>query len=302
MAITFNFDTLQIHRLLRKNSVDAAIRILRVGLIVLAALLVLLLIQHIVGSFLDTSSSLSKLKENLAALSSKQGDVKKPAKVTRDYSIIASNKIFGELGTQVITQATAAPKPVTQLSLQLIGTFVTEGQSPYAIIEDTKKKTQDVFMVKESIFGEAKLVSIHSDRVEIDRNGTIEILRLDDTPEDTVEMKGGVASVGENQFVVEESELDKALENLPLLLTQARAVPYFKEGRSIGLRMFAIRSASLFEKIGLRNGDVLKSVNGNSLADLSQAMKLFERLKEERSLTLTLERNNEEKELRYQIR
>jgi general secretion pathway protein C len=66
--------------------------------------------------------------------------------------------------------------------------------------------------------------------------------------------------------------------------------------------MFAIRSGSLFEKIGIRNGDILKGINGSSLGDLSQAMKLFERLKSERNLNLTLERDRQEREFRYSIR
>jgi general secretion pathway protein C len=102
--------------------------------------------------------------------------------------------------------------------------------------------------------------------------------------------------------VVEEAELDKGLENLPLLLTQARAVPYFKEGRSIGLRLFAIKNGSLYEKIGLKNGDILKSINGNSLGDISQALKLFEQLKQERSINLVLEREKQDREFKYTIR
>jgi general secretion pathway protein C len=68
------------------------------------------------------------------------------------------------------------------------------------------------------------------------------------------------------------------------------------------LRLFAIKTGSLYEKVGLRNGDILKSINGNSLGDISQALKLFEKLKEERSITLLLERAKKEREFRYTIR
>ena len=44
------------------------------------------------------------------------------------------------------------------------------------------------------------------------------------------------------------------------------------------------------------------AINDNSLADLSQAVKLFEMLKQERSLSVKMERDGEEKEVRYQIR
>jgi general secretion pathway protein C len=151
------------------------------------------------------------------------------------------------------------------------------------------------------VFGQAKLVAVYADRVEIDRSGTIEILKLDDTETQGVQFKDGVATVGNDEFLVDEKELDKALENLPLLLTQARAVPYFEQGKAVGIRLFAIKTTSLFEKIGLQNGDVLRTINGNSLADLSEAMKLFERLKQERSISVTLTRNGAQKEFKYQI-
>jgi len=182
--------------------------------------------------------------------------------------------------------------------LSLIGTFITAGQEPYAIIEDKKKQNQEMFLLDQNVFDQAVLKKIYQDRVEVERDGKLEVLRLDEI--------GGAPSAGvaneADSFVVEEAELDKGLENLPLLLTQARAVPYFKDGRSIGLRLFAIKTGSLYEKVGLRNGDILKTINGNNLGDISQALKLFEQLKQERSINLVLERDKQDREFKYSIR
>ena len=79
-------------------------------------------------------------------------------------------------------------------------------------------------------------------------------------------------------------------------------MPYFRDGKPAGLRLFAVKTGSLYEKLGLKNGDILKSINENSLSDLSQAMQLFERLKSERSIKITLERNSEDKEFNYEVR
>ena len=87
-----------------------------------------------------------------------------------------------------------------------------------------------------------------------------------------------------------------------MLLTQARAVPYFKDGQSVGLRLFAIKTGSLFSEIGLKNGDILKDINGSSLADITQAIKLFEQLKQERSINLKLERGKQEVVYNYEIK
>jgi general secretion pathway protein C len=220
--------------------------------------------------------------------------------VEKNWRIISDTKVFGTLGVREAptTQATPPPSP---LSLTLIGTFVTEGQEPYAIIEDKKKQNQDMFLLGDSVFDQATLKKIYQDRVEIERLGKLEVLKLDEFGGPDAPAAGGIANNGDD-YVVDEAELDKGLENLPLLLTQARAVPYFKDGRSIGLRLFAIKSGSLYEKIGLKNGDILKSINGNSLADITQALKLFEQLKQERSIGLVLERDKQDREFKYTIR
>jgi type II secretion system protein C len=223
------------------------------------------------------------------------------AESAQDVNLIAQKNLFGTLGKVAVEAAQPTPPPQTPLSLTLIGTFLTKGQEPYAIIEDKKKQTQDVFSLEQSIFGQATLKQIREDHVEIERDGKREILKLDDLGS-AAPSGAGVSSLGSDEFVVEEAELDKGLENLPLLLTQARAVPYFKEGRSIGLRLFAIKNGSLYEKIGLKNGDILKSINGNSLGDISQALKLFEQLKQERSINLVLEREKQDREFKYTIR
>lgn len=304
MAITFDLDSLQLNRFLKRKSIDFSIVVLKIATMIFVALLFGLLVHAIVSGFFSTSSSITKLQEEIKSLpATTAAPVTKRVTADNNYKLIVENKIFGELGiAKPATPPTVSAKKATPLNLELIGTFVSGGQSPYAIIEDKIKKNQDVFVVKDNVFDQATLQGIYNDRVEVLKDGNIEVLRLDNVPDSSVETKDGVGVVGENQFVVEEAELDKALENLPLLLTQARAVPYFKEGKAVGLRMFAIRSSSLFEKIGLKNGDILKSVNGNSMGDLSQAMKLFEKLKQERSLSVILERSNEEKEFSYQIK
>ena len=67
------------------------------------------------------------------------------------------------------------------------------------------------------------------------------------------------------------------------------------------MRLFAIRKDSMYDKLGLKNGDILMSINDNSLSDPSQALKLFETLKTEKSIYVTVERNGQQMDLRYSI-
>lgn len=171
-----------------------------------------------------------------------------------------------------------------------------------AIIEDSSKQQQDVFELKDSIFGQATLVEIQADRVSLERNGKIEVLAMSEKELGGSDTPGGVPSSDQTDFTVPEEELSSALANLPQLLSQARAVPYFRNGQSIGMRLFAIRSGSLYEKLGLKNGDILLSVNDNSLSDPAQALKIFEQLKSERTIGVKVERNSQLTDLHYSIR
>lgn len=298
---SLSLDPLFINRLLRQESLEKGMRVLRIGLLIFCVLLLISLIREAVSSFLSVSTEVSTLQNAISSAGATSASGKK--KIATDYKVLRDNRIFGDF-TAKTKPDKDAQKPISTLALNLIGTFMTDGESSYAIIEDDKKKVQDVFNVKDRIFNEATLMKIFADKVEIDRNGKIEILKMDLGPDKggAGKQTTGISEVGTDEFVVEEGELNAAIENLPLVLTQARAVPYFKDGKSIGLRMFAIRSGSIYEKIGLKNGDILKSVNGQSLADLTQAVKLFEKLKEERSVNVVLERDRQDRDFKYQIR
>lgn len=293
----------QFNRFLRRSFIDRAVIFLKYALIAVSGMLLLFLIVQTYSGILQTSTKLAEFDNKIAAaLQSQSPETLATSTERRKYSEISDRAVFGAVGVRASPIVTPVPtaRAAVNTALTLIGTFLQDRSAPYAIIEEQKKKTQDIFVLNETVFDEAKLVAIYPDRVELNRNGQIEVLSLDLTPDRPSD--GGAAAPGEEEFVVDEAELNRALENLPLLLTQARAVPYFKEGRAVGLRLFAIRAGSLFEKLGLQNGDVLKTVNANSLADLSQAMQLFQKLKEERSIALVLERNSSEKTFRYQIR
>lgn len=287
---------------LTRSNVIRFCKILRYTLIIISIFLLYLILQLLIKNVILVGGQISK-QENL--LNKQLKLVKTQANLNlesenKDYSKIANRSPFGNLEEkpESVINNKKVEKKISNLKLELIGTFVSGQASPYSIIEDQKKREQEVFEIGDSVFDVAKLVEIFADRVEIERDGKIEILKLDD-----LQSAGDSSSSDDSveTLSVDESDVNEALNNLPLLLTQARAVPYFKNGKSVGLRLFAIKRGSLYEKINLKNGDILKEINGNNLGDISQAVKLFEKLKEERSIILKLQRNKVSKTIRYEI-
>lgn len=251
---------------------------------------------------LDTVTTSVSLQKSLIEVqkksSSSSSTFKKPPPETKYF---VQRAMFGSLEKPKTSNTTNVAPPKPKASLALIGVFMAgDVADHYAIIEDSKKNNQDVFSVSESIFGEATLEKIMSDEVVVKyATGETETLVIDESGGGG---SSGASGVPIETLAVNKKELDDALSNLPLLLTQARAVPYFKDGKSIGLRLFAIKGGSMFEKIGLKNGDILKNINGSSLSDITQAVKLFDQLKDQTNISVIVERNREEKNLQYQIR
>lgn len=90
----------------------------------------------------------------------------------------------------------------------------------------------------------------------------------------------------------------ETLANLEQIGRQARIVPYFRSGEMM-FRLLAIRPGSLFDRAGLKNGDVVESVDGRPLGELAN-MGAVDELVQKGAATLQLERNGEK--LRIPVR
>lgn len=256
-------------------------------------------------SYLTAESCALSLKQNLKSLyvNPQLSDLSHAVIQPIDsYNVISQRNIFGKADAST-TQA-KVPAPRSSLKLRLVGITVGPKGIPLAIIENTHSHEQDVFLMNDDIFKQAKLVEVLLDHVRIEHNGRIETLEIEEGKRNPVPTHSDTPVSGNSdgsEFVVTEDELSRQLANLPKLLSQARAVPYFRNGKSIGMRLFAIRRGSLYEKLGLKNGDILLSINENNLNDPSQALKLFNQLKTEKEINVSVERSGTKKNIQYTI-
>ena len=119
-------------------------------------------------------------------------------------------------------------------------------------------------------------------------------------PEDG-DVAKGVRCTGA-QCEVDRSLVDKMLNNTAALATAARFVPSVKDGRANGFKLYAIRPTSIFGKIGLQNGDTIKSINGMEMSSPDQALAVYSKLRTASHLTVSLDRRGETITLDYTIR
>jgi general secretion pathway protein C len=228
------------------------------------------------------------------------------------YALIVERDVFNTVKGESGSAARTSDAKVTDLNLKLWGTALAQDPAQsYAIIEDQAARRQILFRVGDSILEVATLTRVEWDRVVLTRDGQEEILEISsarasgkDGAPAAVPAAGGerIRKTSDNKFLIDRRELEHTVANINEVFTQARAVPFFQDGKTVGFRVFAIKPGSVFEKIGLQNGDVINRVNGVELTDPTKAISLFTELQNEGHIAVDLQRNKQAKSFSYEIR
>jgi len=206
----------------------------------------------------------------------------------------------------------------SSLRVKLLGTLVASDKLwSVASIQDMNNQRSTTYMVGDRVQG-AEVIDIERLRVIIINNGRKEF--IDGQPGDGAAVAAytppplpngppvqapngsGIRSVGENDYEVPRSEIDRTLANLNDVAMQARIVPAFKDGQAQGFKLFSIRPDSIYSKIGVQNGDVIKRINGFDLNSPEKALEVYTKLKEASRIEIDLERNGSPVHKNYTIR
>ena len=191
--------------------------------------------------------------------------------------------------------------------MRLLGVVIGERGGVSAIVEMLASKQQIFFRLHDQIPDAGELSDIRKDGIVVRLGDQQELLPLNPELTDVAAAKPAVhapvsTAGGLIKKVVDRREVDQAVNDLPKLLSQARAVPVMTNGAMTGFRLDYIAPSSFYEKIGLQYGDVLKKVNGDNIKDPATMLNLFNQLRNERTVKLDLVRNNQPTTLNYEIR
>jgi general secretion pathway protein C len=74
------------------------------------------------------------------------------------------------------------------------------------------------------------------------------------------------------------------------------------EGKLDGFKVRFVRRGSPFAELGLKRGDIIKSINGEPIVDYATPMRMLKSADSIDDLSLTVERNHEEQELKYEVK
>ncbi len=204
----------------------------------------------------------------------------------------------------------------SSLRVKLLGTLVAnDAQWSFASIQDMETQRARSLMVGDDLMG-TRILSIERERVIVAANGREEFIDGGEaaalatpaptltrpTPAASPGPESGIRAVSEHSYEVPETELQQALARLDVLSTQARVVPAIEDGKPAGFKLAAIRPGSLYTKIGLQNGDVLKRINGLSLDSPERMLEAFTKLREAKHIELDIGRSGGSVRKVYDVR
>ena len=197
----------------------------------------------------------------------------------------------------------------------LIGTAIADPPR-YSLCQITNPDVNEtqVYGIGDKYQG-ARIYAIEKDRALLDHDGQNEY--IDDSgaaapnlgvsplpvPGVAQNQQGGdgVRQLSENQYVVARGEINNALTNLSDLATKARIVPSFKNGVANGFKLFSIVPDSLYAKIGIQNGDVIRRINGYEMNSPDKALEIYQKLRDANRIEIELERRGETLRKTYSI-
>jgi general secretion pathway protein C len=91
--------------------------------------------------------------------------------------------------------------------------------------------------------------------------------------------------------------LDDAIRNPADLFSQARILPKWEDGQMVGVQVSAIKPGSLFEELGIADGEVITQLNGIEINSPEASAEVMLELSEAKELNVTVLGEDGEKTL-----
>jgi len=293
-------------------------------LLFISKLALVLILCYIVASSLLVWRSSTEVFAPASAVGTENGSAAEmpyPAQDSaEDWSVIVSRSIFGAAGKPSSrmqsepgrTDGGFLPSAGQELGLELVGTVCGSPPFSRAIIRNTKTKAVDLYRPGQAVAG-AYIQSIEDNVVILIHEGRRKMLSLKTAEaappataaRDTKDAPGGVkpapylapARISEQPAAVKPSRIGYIED----ILSKAVIEPYSVNGKVEGLKITGLEDVPVAEALGLKNGDVIRIVNGQQLTSLQKAFQVFQKARSQPAMNLELSRGDETKELTFDL-
>jgi general secretion pathway protein C len=212
-----------------------------------------------------------------------------------DIASITNGHLFGAAAAPG-QSGNDANAPQTSMSLVLTG--IIAGSDPrigFAILGENPTAAK-VHAVGDNVPGGAKLHSVYSDRVLLDRNGHLESLSLPHQ---------NSGQLGANKVQAAIPTQNPAFDRVRRLINEDPAAlsdimrnqPVLMGGKLRGFRVYPGRNRQAFTRLGLHSGDLVVAINGTPLDDPARGDEIFRTIGSSTEARVTVMRDGQQQDL-----
>jgi general secretion pathway protein C len=238
----------------------------------------------------------------------------------QDRQVILTRNLFNAKGlapAQLTAAEVEESYAKSKLPLRLLGTVASSRQEDaWAAVEDTEQREHLVVRLKDKLKGRAEVIRIDPRRIVLLNAGRKEELSLDSEDNQPRRRRGGRTASREQRprtraraSRVANSPRPSAIapfsgagqvrgpagasaadivNNPAALLSQARIVPKYENGEMVGMELSAIKPGSVFEAMGMQEGDTIRELNGIPVTDQSGSSQALAEMASSKSITVTV--------------
>lgn len=192
---------------------------------------------------------------------------------------------------------------LASLELELLGTAVGNSKDPIAFIKDLKIGKQGIYKLGSLVKG-ARVIKIALGEVVLDINGQNETLRLSRRAlswtkrEEELE---AIISISDDQVTVSRKGLFNQARNIVSILPKLKFKPYYEANKVSGLMIEGIAQDSIIAAAGIRNKDVVKTVNNQKITTYQKALQVLSKARNQSEINVDLVREGKAKSVCYRI-
>ena len=211
---------------------------------------------------------------------------------TVDIAAITNTHLFG---TAPVAAGNGANAPQTSMPLVLTGVIAATNPNDRLAILGPSSAATKVYAVGDNIPGGARLHSVMSDHVLLERDGRLEALALPH------QLAGNAPPPSLSAAPTEAPVMDRMRElvnrNPGIIGDIMRPEPVFAGGKQQGFRVYPGRDRDAFMRLGLHPGDLVTAIDGTPLDDPARGQQILNTLAASSEARITVLRNGQQQDL-----
>lgn len=226
------------------------------------------------------------------------------------YRAVPERNLFGTTTKVVVEKPVGAPPPLdAALLFEVRGTVAGEGKYGFAILEERGTRKQRLVKAGDVVAG-AKVIRIRRNAVDVLMEGQERTLKMAEMKEAPILPSAVTAAAAgppppppaPGTLVVNRSEIQEAMEDMGSILSQAQIRPFFTMGVPDGFMVTSIRPGSIYQKMGIANGDIIQEVNNRKIQTADDMSGLLAILKSGNEMSMMVKRGGAPRTMMYQFR